>query len=63
MTSVDFSNINAVTLLRVQNWFEANSVNVFDWPERSPDLNPIENLRGLLARVYKCVKFLLFCVK
>lgn len=31
-------------------WFEEHEVNLLDFPPRSPDLNPIENLWGLLAR-------------
>ena len=31
-----------------------SDVDVLPWPGRSPDINPIENLRGILARsVYK----------
>ena len=32
---------------RAKIWFEANSVNLLDWPARNPDLNPIENLWGI----------------
>ncbi len=31
-------------------WFKEHGIPVLNWPENSPDLNPIENLRGIVKR-------------
>ena len=33
-----------------QHWLSQNGINKLPWPSQSPDMNPFENLRGILDR-------------
>ena len=34
----------------MEDWFKTKNTDVLDWSTKSPDLNPIENLWGILSR-------------
>ena len=34
----------------IKTWMEDNNVAILDWPARSPDLNPIENVWGSMVQ-------------
>ncbi len=40
----------AHTAKSTKSWLNDHGVGVLDWPANSPDLNPIENLCGIVKR-------------
>lgn len=41
---------------KTKDWLFRNNINVLEWPAQSPDLNPIENLWGIIKRKLRGVR-------
>lgn len=43
-------NASVLTERKYKRWFKDNKVKLLSWPTLSPDLSPIENVCGALAK-------------
>lgn len=43
-------NVSVHVSRLAKTWFSEKNVDVIDWLAKSSDLNPVENLQGILAR-------------
>lgn len=41
------------TSVLTKNWFRQSNIQVLPWPPNSPDINPIENLWGIMKKKLK----------